>query len=485
MNILLDTNILIPLEDTSKILSEDLSTMMKLCSEQKHNLFVHPLQVEDLQRDKDEKRKCILLSRIKQYQSIDNPPILSEEELKKLNWRQSNDNDRIDNNLLFSLYRNAVHLLITNDEEIHKKAKKANLQDRVYRISQFLLLLNKESKTYPITPVGIENGYLYNFDISQDFFDSLRNSYDGFNDWYKKAAEAQRKCWYISENNHLIAICIYKEENDVQITDKGKIIPGRILKLCTFKVDPRYRGRKIGERILYIAFKYCKDNHYKWIYLSAMGNEQKSLIGLCEEYGFSLVGKYNGDDVYLKPMTPDEEDTLSALEYNKKYYPYYIDTDSIQKFIIPIQPQYHNDLFADISDTAAGLFKSDYTMYSPQCNTIKKAYLCHSSCKQIKSGDIILFYRSGDRQSIECIGIVEQAIISNDIEIVLPLISKRTVFSNSELEKILSKDTLVILFRYIALDKKINIEQLTTAGIRGNIQTIRKISQIQYKELFK
>ncbi len=53
MNILLDTNIIIPLEDTGRILDASFAELRKLATEQQHCLYVHPLQIDDINRDKD------------------------------------------------------------------------------------------------------------------------------------------------------------------------------------------------------------------------------------------------------------------------------------------------------------------------------------------------------------------------------------------------------------------------------------------------
>jgi hypothetical protein len=129
------------------------------------------------------------------------------------------------------------------------------------------------------------------------------------------------------------------------------------------------------------------------------------------------------------------------------------------------------------------LFEKDQSLYSCQGNTIKKAYLCHSKIKTIHKGDIILFYRSKDRKSIQCMGIVEDVLFSENIDEVFPTIAKRTVYSYSDLLKILEKKTLVILFRYIALDKEISYQQIAKAKVKGYIQSIRKIDNQQYSAL--
>lgn len=484
MNILLDTNIIIPLEDTNRVLDSSFAELRKLSTEQQHCLYIHPMQFDDINRDKNQERREIVLSRLRQYSQIENPPVLSVKECAELGLHQANENDKVDNNVLFALYRGAIHLLVTNDEGIHKKALRIGIQDKVYRLEQFIQFLQRStSKKFTSDYTGVRERYLYEINKSQSFFDSLRKSYNGFDNWFQKCAEEQRKCWCIEDcENNVVAICIYKKEQDAILTDNGDVTLGSILKLCTFKVDASARGKKLGERLMYIAFDYCVKNNIDWIYLHTYGEEQKTLVGLCEEYGFSLCGKYKQDDVYIKPMKL-KDDGKSTLDSLIRYYPYFKDNESVQKFIVPIQPQYHEDLFPDFSIMKGSLFEKDQSLYSCQGNTIKKAYLCHSRVKSIRKGDLILFYRSKDRKSIQCMGIVENVLFSEDINEVFPTIAKRTVYKYSDLQEILNKKTLVILFRYVAIDKEISSQAIANAGIKGYIQSIRQINNEQYSKL--
>ena len=138
---------------------------------------------------------------------------------------------------------------------------------------------------------------------------------------------------------------------------------------------------------------------------------------------------------------------------------------------------------ADYQCVPQTFIESDQSLYSSQGNTIKKAYLCHSNTISLKKGDIALFYRSSDRKSIQCMGIVEDAFISDNVEEVFPKIAKRTVYTHSDLEKILTQKNLVILFRFIPLDYEISWRRILSVGIKGNIQSIRKISNEQYTAL--
>ncbi len=193
MNILIDTNILIPLEDTGRELDPLMAKMRQLSQQQGHSLCIHPAQRGDIARDVDESRKQIVLSRLNQYEEIPSPPILTETDIKNYGWSQNNENDRIDNLLLHAVNRGAVHLLVTNDRKIHSKARQSQIQEQVHYPDQFVAYLRAQTKQEESPPSGIEEIYLHEVEVSQPFFDSLRESYREFDSWYKKKGIGKTK----------------------------------------------------------------------------------------------------------------------------------------------------------------------------------------------------------------------------------------------------------------------------------------------------
>lgn len=241
-------------------------------------------------------------------------------------WKEAKDNDRIDNLLLHALYRGAVHFLITNDKEIHKKARK----EQVHRLDQFLSFLQGQTTEEPPPPYVIQECFLHEFDVNQPFFDSLREGYEGFNQWYLGAAADHRKAWCIHVNGTLQAICIHKHEDRPIIIDNGSPLDGNAMKLCTFKVGASIRGRKFGERLLFSAFKYTVEHGIPYIYLHTYGKEHEMLVSLCQDYGFEFAGKYlDRDDVYIKTMSAPHstKEQIDPLTYAVTYYPNYLDSD--------------------------------------------------------------------------------------------------------------------------------------------------------------
>lgn len=72
---------------------------------------------------------------------------------------------------------------------------------------------------------------------------------------------------------------------------------------------------------------------------------------------------------------------------------------------------------------------------------------------------------------------------SDDVDDVFLRIAKRTVYSYNELQNIISKRTLVILFRFIALYREISNQFIEKIGVKSPIQTIRRISEEQYLKI--
>lgn len=487
MNILLDTNIIIDLNDLTKPLDPRLAQMQRLLNQLSYHIFVHPNQVDDFKRDNNIQRQKINLSRLSQYNCVSAPPIPTMEDLRSLNWNQNTDNDRIDNLLLYALKSGVVHILVTNDLRLLRKARRAGIEDRVHRIEQFIVFLEKQLGIPFNIPLGIKEKFLYELQPKSKFWDSLRESYSEFDNWFSKVSQEHRKAWSVfSKSEELLAVCAFKEENNPPVTDDKITLAGKTLKICTFKVSEEFRGRKLGERLLYTAFKYAIEGRYEFIYTHT--HSQDKLIELCHDFGFTDFGLYKNDIVLVKKMNPPIsgiDKNLSVLEYAKLYYPFFCDSQKVKKFIIPIQQKYHEELFPDISNESESLFADQFSFDEPHRNTIKKAYISHAKVKKISPGDILLFYRTNDRRSIEVIGIVENVQFSDNLEETIALVSKRTVYSNQQLQDLLSKKILIILFRMVKYISPIQHNRFAQTNIKEPIQTIREISSAAYEQLIR
>lgn len=482
MRILIDTNIFIPLEDSSSVLDESFSELVRLSNENNHQILAHPSSIDDIERDDDEERKEISLSRIRKYSFLEDPPILSDQETDSLGL--INDNDRVDNEILFAIYKNAANILVTEDRGIHKKAKILGIEGRVHYIQQAVQSLKRLHQRVHVSLPNIKEKYLHQLDLDNNFFDSLREGYSEFNGWYKRSSRGGRKAWlHENESGELGAILIYKQENNEIITDDNKALPGTSLKLCTFKVGEDIRGRKIGELFLKAAFRYATANKIEHIYITMRSGKHEFLEDLCVDFGFYRYGDYKGDYVYVKDHPNDpptiSAGSLSALEYHKRFYPHFKYDESIKVFVIPIKPIFHEMLFPDNQD------QRNLFAYSAVGNAIKQAYLCHANTRQIAEGDIIFFYRSQDKKSITSIGVVESVGEFKNPDKIIQLVSKRTVYSYEDIKTMAEKRTKVILFRVAShLSEPIKYDWLLEQRIvNGPIQTIRRISDDSFKKI--
>ncbi|MEQ3633503.1 MULTISPECIES: GNAT family N-acetyltransferase [Thalassolituus] len=450
MRFILDTNILIQLEDSSLPLSDDFSSFSQLASLHNDQLLCHPASIEDIKRDKDLSRRTRILERLGKYQ------LLKVEYFADVDFSASKINDVCDRQILYALECDAAHYLVTQDQGIHRKAAKIGFSSRVITIQQANDLLSRLYRIQDLKLPDIENVSIFNLVplLQTEFFSSLRDGYEGFDDWFRAKAKEGRSAWiYRDNNNPLAALCVYAIQEDEVITDDGLKLNGRSLKLCTFKVDETVRGKKVGELLLKMAFRYATDNQLENIFVHTDAHKQEFLISFLEDFGFKPKGIYQKDLVFVKEhpsLRPSIGEEMSPLEYLKSYFPHFIDDPFVEKYIVPIRSHYHKILFPDFNHVGEQI-----NLFSPSSlgdsvgNPIKQAYLCHSNTKTIKDGSIVLFYRSQDLQAITTVGVVEEVKNLSSPEEIIRLVKRRTVYSYSEIEEMSRKVTKVLLFRVI------------------------------------
>lgn len=483
LRFLLDTNILIPLQDSYLILNENLQNFIRLAGIGGHQLVYHPASLEDIQRDNNADRRNRTLSRLNQYQKLESVPPCP--------WNSGDEssNDFCDNQILYALECNAAHALITEDKGIHTKARLHGLSGRVYNIQTAEDWLRRLHEPREVKLPNIEDIPLYALspELQGNFFDSLREDYPPFNKWFSKKAQEGRHAWVCrDENGQLGAICIYAIQENERITDEGKILAGKSLKLCTFKVGEGVRGRKIGELFLKAAFRYASENLCEYVFVHGNADKQPYLVALLEEFGFCDAGNYGIDKVWVKnhPITPPT-DLLPAKEYVQRYFPHFRQDEEIAKYLIPIQPNYHDILFPDFVSQKSLQLQLFSPMQSHVGNAIKLAYLCHAQTNNITPGDILLFYRSRDEKCLTTIAVVDDFKILSDPTEIAAIVSRRTVYSFDQISKMSTKKVKVILFRLIKhFDIPIPLEELKKRGIlSGAPQSIVNLSESKYRSL--
>lgn len=473
LRFLLDTNVLIPLQDSYQILERNLANFVRLAGVGGHQLLYHPATVADFKRDADEQRKQRNLQRIAQYSVLDNTAPCP------WNTTETSENDTCDNEILYALACDAVHALVTEDRGIHAKARTRDVSDRVYTIQTAEDWLRRLHEPRQVTLPNIQDVPLHSLTpfLTSSFFDSLREGYDGFDDWFRRKAREDRRAWvYHDESDTLAALCVYTTQSDERINDEEEKLAGQALKLCTFKGSETVRGRKIGELFLKAAFRYATENACEHLFIHANSERHDYLIRLLQDFGFDARGTYSGDLVLVKqhPKVAPDSTVLPPLDYICRYFPHFRQDAAVQKFLIPIRPHFHDMLFPDYSPRQQRLFGLSGNVG----NAIKLAYLCHAQTNLIRPGDVVLFYRTGDEKAVTSVGVVDRFEMLDDAAQIASLVSRRTVYSHQEIEEMAARRTKVILFRLVGhLHNSVPYDQLLREHVVSG--PIRSICRVQ------
>lgn len=490
MKILVDTNILIHLED-NKIVDETFSKFYNFAISNNCHILYHPDAVsKDILRDKNNERKNIILSKLEKYQKLNNPATPDSSFQAQL--KNNCINDQCDNEQLFQIYRDFVDLFVTQDIGIHNKAKRLGLSNKVMNICEALeFLKNLFTIVIPTHPILKEHSIReLEPEFKQPFFDSLREDYNPelFDKWLLKCVIDDRKCYSVRVESNLIALLIYKIENvnEHQIPNHYE----DILKICTLKVTNSAFGLKLGELFINKMFEYCINQRINYVYLTVY-EKQEHLKRLLKKFGFQ-------EERFINRQGLEELRLLKCLDKSKfilkentmLIHPYYFDGKEINKYVVPIRPEFYGTLFKDGKLRCPTLFDDDAdSLNEIQGNTIIKAYISNTRITSLGVGDLLLFYSSRTDKVIEPIGILESAKRVDDFEELWRIVQKKTVFSPDKLhEWLLEKKSLhVITFRLITyLKKKIqyrNIQQLDS--FKNKLQSITKLKESDYQKLKK
>ncbi len=491
MRVLLDTNILI-LRENNHIVPENLAHMMNLISGlESSSIWVHPLSITEIKKDGNVERRKVNLSKISGYAILDSyPDYTMDTDFIKLLPIPLADNDITDNQLLYSVVRNVVDYLITEDQGILNKAETLGLE-QVLNINEAISCFQK---FYPNSDINLlptfkkKKGYEIN--VKDEIFSTLENEYDGFINWWNTKVSRRDLFVYESEDK-INAILIPKIEERENIDCNPSLYRDKILKICTFKVAEHSRGLKLGERLLRMAFDYAIINNIEEIYLTHFKQDADYLVPLIQNFGFYKYGENSlGEEVYLKRIISHENYKINDLEdivsINRRYYPSFYDGAKVKKHLIPIRPNFHKKLFPDFIGKDHQL--TLLTLERSEGNSIKKAYICNSSTRQINIGDVLLFYQTHERKSVTTIGTVEAVYYGlRDPEQIFKLIAKRTVFNLEEVKACCSSDVTVILFNQnFNLEREVEYNVMEKNNIvNGYIQSITNIDDDKYRKIIK
>lgn len=476
---LIDTNILIGLEDYHKV-EAAYARFLNLASAHKVDVFVHEAAKEDIAQDTDAKRREISLSKIQKYRVLHSRRGLNEDALAAEFGTLSRQNDVVDAKLLHSLYIGAADFLVTQDRDLHERARRhsAELGRRVLFVGDAADLLTQtyEPKDVPIRHVAEVKAH--EIDHEDAFFDSLRDGYPEFDDWWQeKCVKQHRSCWVVYVGDTLAGLIVIKNETE---EDTDAVTPAqRILKVCTFKVSPDKRGVKLGELLLKQILWYAQANNYDLAYLTTY-EDQVALMSLLEFYGFQSTGRNKrGEFIYEREFSLEKlvrVPDIPAFDLARKNYPRFPLDEQICGFGIPIKESYHDALFPDLwlprqPDMFAGA--SGAGRPARPGNTIRKVYLCRAQSHLADPGSILFFYKGASEeepsQAMTAIGILESVTLARSKRELMQLTGGRSVYSEEQLAQwgaSFAKPVKVINFLLVAyIEPPIQLKELRALGV--------------------
>lgn len=493
MRVLLDTNIIIHRE-AGKGINPDIGILFHWLDKLKATKCIHPLTITELNKHIDPIVVKTIGIKIAHYSTLKTEAVF-EGAVKDLSDQiDNNSNDISDSKLLNEVYNGRVDFLISEDKKIHHKAQRLNIAERVFKIDTFLEKVTAENPDLVDYKVlAVKKQYFGEVTLSDSFFDSFRQDYQGFDKWFNKKSD--EVCYVCYQSDILSAFLFLKiEGEDENYSDISPILSKkRRLKIGTFKVTSN--GYKIGERFLKIIFDNAFAQKVQEIYVTIFDRtpEQLRLIALLEDWGFVFHGTKSTptgtEMVYVKDF---DRKLPVNLNNPKLTYPYISRNSSV--FLVSIYPDYHTELFPDsILRTESS---KDFVDNEPHRNALSKVYISRSWERNLKSGDIIVFYRTGGRRKgvATTIGVVESLVLNiQDEAHFIALCRKRSVFSDDELKKHWNHKKsrpFIVNFLYVSsFRKRPNLDWLIENNIVRSIedapQGFVKISEGNFRDILK
>ena len=473
MRVLLDTNILIHRE-AAAVIRDDIGDLFRWLDRIRAEKCVHPHSIGEIRKHQDTEVVRSFEAKLRSYVELrtmarDTPAIAQ--------IRQSDltTNDSIDTDLIREVVAGRVDILLSEDRGVHAKAKLLGIAGRVLKIDGFLeQVVRQHPELVDYRVLAVRKEYFGNVEVSDSFFDSFRQDYPDFERWFnRKADEIAYTCR--DDGGRILAFLYLKAEGPYEPYGdiRPNFSPKQRLKIGTFKVV--LNGYKIGERFLKIVFDNALKRSIDEIYVTIFERtpEHKRLIDLIGQWGFSRHGNKISDRgeeaVWIRPF-----DRRAMLDNPSSTYPFI--SHSARKFIVPIYPKYHTELLPDsILHTESDM---DFVENRPNRNAIRKAYISRSYFRNLRSGDIIVFYRTGSGTApahytavATTIAVVESVHLDlPDFESFRAACETVSVFTDEELRQhwdyhLENRPFVVKFLSVYSLPKKPNLSQMKAEGV--------------------
>ena len=289
-------------------------------------------------------------------------------------------------------------------------------------------------------------------DLNDGFFNSLKEDYLEFSQWFAKKSSEGAKALVFSDDIGVGAFLYVKEENE-QILLSDHSLPAKPrLKIGTLRIAERQRGLRLGEGAIGVALWHWQLQKVEEIYVTVF-EKHELLISLFEQFGFSFAGYNNRHErVYIK--------NRNEIDYSSpsKAFPF-IDPKFKVAGIVPINDYYHDSLFPYSELKGVKEVEEDTAR-----NGIKKVFIATpSSSLSYKLGEPVFVYRiyNGNGQKTfksvvtsfctitSIITVKANRNPSMEFEEFLALAGNKTVYNENELKDIYTSHRNVILIEMI------------------------------------
>lgn len=329
--------------------------------------------------------------------------------------------------------------------------------------------------------------------LADPFFDSLKNDYTEFEDWFKK--KENERAFLFEDDEGVQAFLYLKVEEEALLNVIPPLPLKKRIKVGTLKINAR--GTKFGDRFIKKAIDYALFNKIDELYVTVFSKHEK-LIELLKGYGFVIVGEKttsNGsENVMLKSINPNQYNSSLSLRQN---YPLF--NREAQSHLLGIKPEFHTRLFPDsILNTENPEQVIKDVSYS---NSIEKVYLCKmDKVSNIKAGDNVVIYRMKEdgknaEYSAVATSICTTIEVKNkrdfrDANELVEYCKKTSIFSEQEIINFYNHNTKVIVIKMLycyALPKRpIRRDLINLAGIdRNNYWGIIHLTEHQFGKILE
>ncbi|MCD2421249.1 hypothetical protein LQ567_00640 [Niabella pedocola] len=490
MKALLDTNIIIHRE-AGRVVEQDIGILFRWLDRAKYTKCIHPITISEIQKNPNQATVQAFMTKLDSYEQIKFLSPLQQQVKNVSDKYDTNQNDLNDTLLLNEVFSDRVDILISEDKKIHTKAKVLNIQDRVFKIDSFLeKIFSEHPELVDYKVLNVSKKHFGQINLADHFFDSLKEDYPGFERWFIKKSDDIAYVTVNKDNNLILSFLYLKIESENE--NYSDIAPGlkpkKRLKVGTFKVINN--GFRLGERFMKIIFDNALANHVQEIYVTIFDHreEQRRLIDLMEQWGFSFWGMKGSERVYVRNFLPNFD-----INHLKKNYPYISSNRSI--YIVPIYEQYHTELLPDsILNTESPLeFIEDF----PHRNGISKVYVSRAILPHPKTGDLLVFYRTGGyyKSVVSTIGLVQEVIYNIETESnFIKQCRKGSVFPETELKAMWNYNKnsrpFVVRFLYVySFPHRINMQRLieleVLQGVDDAPRGFKSITRDQFELILK